>query len=619
CALRQTPCGLDDSRDIRIHKRRKGNVHGSNTDTPQVQQQLVTDRGRQNDQLASTGAPTDINVSTTSVSRLPNSFPPHDNTTSSAGLPTVQVPQPGYDTTTSISGNLDGFLSLDPLFGLGADGIDFLDQVFMGEHDWEVLGLSDQPKVSENHLEIPTTHHAGDQTQNGQPYNPVTRSTHDVKSSNLCQDAGIDSDTLETALHAYFDKAALCLPILVEDAFWVDYGAGRCSLTLIYAVACRGMPFTAVEEKWQLQQHLGRNFRSTFLEAQQTTSRQRLLHLDELEALALMYNFEFEDGCSSALSPRLGSLFLTHDSLILMTLEIYDSTRGPQPQNSGSQLARAEERTTLLFWHVYGLDAFHCLDRKYVSRIQDDHAEFAEQRSRKVKGYLDTILALAIIARQIVQRLYSTRAKRKGVSLHDIEYLYTELQHWHEKTGLGHLQSQGSECAQSVSVDIDVSSSSAPSSKRTRLQHAVLGFLELNCYMQIESNVTQNGVKHDTLEGEILVLRVGYETLRAINRIAGTFQWEAVVQSQDQGTGWHSLVDLAPQIIRNICAGVCIWMCHRGQTVQHAQNEEGNAEMANYAKIANKMRDAVASATSHKDTEAFVARLDEQIGLFKDL
>ncbi len=554
----------------------------------------------------------DIDMDTTTACHPTHSLQQRDPPTHSS--------IPPDETYTFITDSVDDIDFSDPMFGLSSDSAYFLDQVFMQETDWELLDLNDQPSVSET----PDTRNISRQTMDGLPKDPVMEPMNAGQLQSLLEVAGVDPNVFDGALHAYFDKAAPSLPVVFEDAFWLDYGARRCSLALVSAIACRGMPFTGVENKWQLQQQLGREFRKALLEAQQTASSQSSIRLDELEALALMVNFEFEDDHSSGLESRLGNLFLTHESLVLMTLELRDDSRALSTQALGSSLARAQERRTLLFWHVYGLDAFHCLDRSCISRIQDDHVELVEQRpSNQFEGYLDAILALALIARKTAQTLCSSKAKRKGVKLHEIQCLFDHLHRWHDEAGLSCLQLQGSDCSQPKAKAKCRKSSSAQSTHGTQLQQAVLRFLELNCYMQIESIVAQNGTKQDALEGEILDLRVAHETLRAISDVVGAFDWETMVERQNRQSDLHSLFDLAPQLLRDICAGVCTWMCLRGRALQHGSQDAtvcaDRRKLASYAKVARKMRSAVASATSHRDTEEVVARLDDQLGLFKDL
>lgn len=358
-----------------------------------------------------------------------------------------------------------------------------------------------------------------------------------------------------------------------------------------------------------------------------------MIRLDDLEALALMVNFEYDGGHNSPIDSRLGSLFLTHDALVLLTLQArvqtYSGSTGLQ--NGCSLLAKAEERHMLLFWHVYGLDAFHCLDTRKFSRIRDDHVEAVEQLPLSESGgYLDAILALAVIARKTLATFCSPQAKPNGVQLNEVLALYQELDQWHNKTCPPHLRWQAYVCSHTESCNTEKTSSSAKASRVTRLQRAVLAILELNCYMQIESSALQCASRgRPGLEGEVLELRVEYETLHQISELATFFQWMAADQSQNHQIG-PSLADLAPNILRNVCTGVCVWLCLRVQATQHGGlpeqltsrigpgqksqtegEEKRRQQIANHAVVASTLRSAVASAISHSDTERMVAHLDE--------
>jgi len=116
---------------------------------------------------------------------------------------------------------------------------------------------------------------------------------------------------------------------------------------------------------------------------------------------------------------------------VLMTLQSRICDPGSTSSDPSEMLARAGERRVLLYWHVYGLDAFHCLDRKQISYIPDyDAGRHESLPQHEAKSYFDAILALAIIARNTVQTLCSPAAKRRGVESNDVDVLYEQLYHW---------------------------------------------------------------------------------------------------------------------------------------------------------------------------------------------
>lgn len=188
------------------------------------------------------------------------------------------------------------------------------------------------------------------------------------------------------------------------------------------------MPFTAALNKWDLQQRLACKFREVYLNARTTASDNEEIKLDDLEALALIINFEYDDADSPPLHLNLGRLFLKHESLVLMTCQYRISDRILTDPTPSAMLARSSKRRVLLYWHVYGLDAFHCLDRKQASHILNNDASSSEcLPQHEAKDYFDAILALAIIARKIVHTLCSTAAKRQGVEPNDVHILYEQL------------------------------------------------------------------------------------------------------------------------------------------------------------------------------------------------
>lgn len=181
-------------------------------------------------------------------------------------------------------------------------------------------------------------------------------------------------------------------------------------------------------------------------------------------------------------------------------------------------------------------------------------------------------------------------------------------------------------------VDGDESSCPIKASNIVQLQRAVIGSLERNCYMQIESCVARYGIcDRTTLEREMVAVCLKYETLRAVKDIIALSQWSTMKLVRDGENGSHSLIDLAPHILRDICAGVCTWVCLRGQELHHrglliasgemrAESEEEHLELlraVHYTEAATTLRNAVATATSHKDTEQMVAHLNKEVDSLK--
>ncbi|KAK6540489.1 hypothetical protein TWF694_009279 [Orbilia ellipsospora] len=412
---------------------------------------------------------------------------------------------------------------------------------------------------------------------------------------------GEDHTKFTFGLKAFFEHASIATPVIFEDAFWQDYNTGRCSPALAYAVACRGTPYTDIHDKWIFQQNLASKFREVFLTAQ---SQEETLRLDDIEALALMIDFQYNtQDTVGQIPPNLAGLFLKHDSLVLITL------RAQRDMQDAVQLARSNDRRLLLFWHVYALDAFTCLDRRRMSYIPSQLTNSTVLQHAH-KSYLDTILSLAIIARNCMEYLCSANTKTNGVRVSDIRLLYKQLKDWERE-----IPPSFSKCRTDDKLD-PFKNASVPNS----LRRAVLWLLQINCYLQIHSCVEEYGLQDGTsLQGEAAALKVESKTVQVFNELVEICQ---SIKSQREP---FSLADLAPTMARNICAGGCRWICARGvnplsivkplRDDQNKEREEGitRVRREEYRVAALLLRDVVASALSHEDTHDLVGRLDEAL------
>lgn len=518
----------------------------------------------------------------------------------------------------------------DSFLGLSDDNIFFLDQVFMDDSggSTERLGQGQGTKP-DSHASI---------ISDGQPSNNEQRARMDVEQSQQSPWLGSAaySDTAFTAaLHCYFKFAAPWMPILIEDAFWQDYHNGLCSHILASAIACCGAPFTSGPDKWNLQQRFARDFREAFLSARSSASDDGTIRLDELEALALMVNFEYEDADSPPLHANLGRLFLKHESLVMMMLQSRIQDHVATGPDKTTMLARARERRVLLYWHVYGLDAFHCLDRKQVSLVSASDNESIPQH--EAKDYLDAVLGLAMIARNILQKLCSNSAKRSGIEPNDVQDIYAQIYHWRDHICPPHLR-RHEESPGILASRNTIEDHSVEMRRHIQLHRAVLWALEINCLMQVECFVSDFGIKHnDHLRAEMTTARVEYESLRALTDMIAICRWTDMHDTRDEDGKQHSLIDLAPLALRNACAGLCFWTCQRGIETSHrgssspiqysnpqarhnrkeARIDCGKQPIHAHIENAQVLRDAAAKATSHRDTVDVLKRLDKEIALLK--
>ncbi len=431
CALREVHCRLDDSDDIRIQQRRGFSARGG-----------IADACVQESEPSSVNTLLELpGISTSSLASEPqfDFLPPGD----------INLAPPQYPDD----------LFADDAFGLSLDNIFFLDQVFMGDSgstEWNsTVQIANAQDVSSTMDE--------EQSNTQEQQEQISVFSAEALDESSWQAGFPDPTTLTAALHSYFNFAASFLSILLEDAFWQDYHTGRCSQALICAIACRGLPFTAAPNQWHLQQRVARRFREAFLQARSTASDDAMIRLDDLEALALMIGFGYDDIGSPTLQSSLGNLFLKHESLVLMTLQSRICDHGSTSSDPSATLARAGERRALLYWHVYGLDAFHCLDRKQISYIPDHDADAHETLPHhEAKSYFDAILALAIIARKTVQMLCSPAAKRQGVESSSVHVLYEQLHHWKNHSCPKDLRRSEENAGKVAKMDVEGASGSVP-------------------------------------------------------------------------------------------------------------------------------------------------------------
>ncbi|CAL5875071.1 uncharacterized protein PFLUO_LOCUS9375 [Penicillium psychrofluorescens] len=597
CARREIQCRLDDSDDVRIRRRRRFTARGGIVEASVGESQMALP----NTSLGSRANPTSQVTSESNSASL------------SPGDGHLALSNPPYD-----------LFSDDP-FALSFDNMVFLDQVFMGDcgpTEWNngrpSQDLQDATSTSDN-----------TQTDNREQHGRTTISPGGTVDSCSWMGDSADSAIYTAALHSYFDSAAPYLPILLADAFWQDYHAGRCSELLLYAVACCGMPFTEAPNKWDLQQHLACKFRDTFLNARSNASDDATIRLDDLEALALMVDFEYEDAGSLPLHSNLGRLFLTHESLVLMTINYRILDCETMDSTSSAKLARANERRVLLYWHIYGLDAFHCLDRKQISRIPNNDVGSNESLlPHETKDYFDAILALAVIARQITQTLCTPLAKCQGVEPNDVHNSYEQLYQWRNNTCPQYLR-RSKDSAGKLATNDREEPYSGGTKKYTQLYRAVLWALELNCLLQIECCVSDYGIQDNkSLEAEMIAIRVEYESVRALNDMVDICRWIKRHKTLNQDHERHSLIDLAPTVLRNTCAGMCFWSCQRGIELcnrgspsllrsPHENNGDDRCKrhVQTYVETAQLLRDTAATATSHRDTAQILERLDKQRAL----
>ncbi|KAI1199614.1 hypothetical protein F5X97DRAFT_119570 [Nemania serpens] len=628
CDLRDTPCTFE-SDDLRVQRRRK-NANANrriNTSTlvgTKVRQQ--SSHGIVNsDELAQTRS----SVLSFNNDMLHRPFP-DDNSVSDELSLDVGIAAGAQSPTTRSS--LPTYPDIE--FELSPGSVSFLDSIFLQSHDM-TEPILDQGNISSTQFLQPINEQRDNLALTPNPY----------------YTPGIQFEAIDAAIDAYFSFASLALPILSKDGFMADYKDRRSSPALVFAVACQGCPFIQAPGRWILQQRLASRFREAFLQARCTASSQNVVRLDDLEALALMVDFEYEDpgNSDSPLQSQLHNLLLTHDSLVAMMLQYRIETRPAVATAAAagisSMLSGATQRQTHLFWYVYGWDAFFSLNRKVASRIQDEDIDLPRQAHEIGNhGYFEAILSLAVIARRMVRILCGPLARRRGLKPQDIESLYKQLEEWHANTCPPALQIQSSSHVTTSSRRESLVAADIEIDQFLPLHRAIVALLELNCVMQLEDCVSRYGIEdRGSLMGQIVDMRVKYESLRAASKIVEVAKWIeelAVSKGTSMTATTYVVADLAPGVVRNICAGASNWLSQRATemfrpAVHEMQNPAaetpdhvfGDGDIAGQSKERARgwvaslitLRDVAATATSHRDTQHLVGRLDRQLEYLNEL
>ncbi|KAI8952241.1 hypothetical protein F4801DRAFT_234334 [Xylaria longipes] len=630
CDLRQTPCTFE-SDDVRVQRRRKNSPKlGLSNIGPSVNTPIGIKPRQQSSHgvISSDGWTCARNsaVTPTNDTLLPTIL---DGSTVSSRLSldnSIITTTPQLTMTPMTTFSLPTYRDLG--FELGPEGTSFLDSIFVQGHDIS--------EYTTNRDIAPTP---ALQLIN-EPQNNI------VTTKNPYCDLNTPPEALDAAIEAYFNSASLAIPILSKDGFMADYNGRRSSTALVCAVACRGCPFIQSTEKWTLQQYFASRFRETFLQARSSTLGRDVVRLDDLEALALMADFEYEsaESFTTPLQSQLQNLLMTNDSLVLMTLQYRIETCPVAETGVPTTLSRAAQRQTLLLWYVYGWDAFCCFDRKMVSRIRDEDIDLSVRPLGYDEnvGYFEAILGLATIARKMTTALCGPVAKRRGVKHHDIENLYKQLGEWRTNICPSALKIQYSNHVsrpgeRTISLGTDIKDF-------LPLHKVVVALLELSCFMQLEACVSQYGIEdRDSVLGQIIDMRVQYESLQAAYKIVEVARWIEKLTANEKiltYTSVYPMADLAPVVIRNICAGVFNWLSLRAEETLHPTAEEGpkltverpdhefsdkysmgisKERGRSWVESLTTLRNIVAMATSHRDTECLVQRLDQQLESLKGL
>ncbi|KAJ5963614.1 transcriptional regulator family: Fungal Specific TF [Penicillium vulpinum] len=319
------------------------------------------------------------------------------------------------------------------------------------------------------------------------------------------------------SLRAYFDILGEFHPCIPEDAFWKEFKAGKCSPILLAAIAYRGLAFTNAQEKFKKQQSLLVMCMGKILEIKVDNTGSSLVPLDDLEEAALMTDFIHMDAkfCLSYL--HQWNFVMAYVSLVKGTLKHRD--REMMISGPSRLLERVEKRYTLFCFYVYSVDSFRSLSLESISLLPEDDRSLNEDNSCQIEEhYPDSMLSLAVIARDICRKLCSHAATASGIDCGDVLCLYEQLHDWRVSS----LSLALSEPQRGVAESSPENHSSRelvpdPASRSVNLCRMILWALQIYCYLKIEGCIGRHGWKdEDSLATEAAAHRIDYENNQAV-------------------------------------------------------------------------------------------------------
>ena len=233
----------------------------------------------------------------------------------------------------------------------------------------------------------------------------------------------------------------------------------------------------------------------------------------------------------------------------------------------------------------------------------------------------------------------SPPAKRRGVRPADVHRLYGQIDHWRKNSCPDYLRRHQDKAGQIATIEPG-GLHAGERNDHTQLRRAVLWALEINCFLEVHSCVAAYGLQDGRgMEAEMAATRVEYESVRAMQDMFEICHWMNDNEIVDQDNRRHSLIDLAPFVLRNACAGLCFWSCQRGIEMcrrgpssllksshrrGHSSGSRDSTEkkgkephIQSYVETAQVFRDSVATATSHQDTARVLDGLDKQRALLQ--
>ena len=418
---------------------------------------------------------------------------------------------------------------------------------------------------------------------------------------------GLDKTTLDTAVNAYFEFVSICTPILVPEHFWARYKAyfamyaatnsrnpvnpdiEPLSELLILAVAARGMSYTKISHKFELQQRIISQFRSMCHDGQ------RVLQdgYDSLEALIILSDAsvgpDYRNGFALESPDPFRIEPLSHDGQIQLALKLGLNRATIVGDPNSPELVR--QRTILLF--LWANDCFKRGGPGTRRHLRDGEVDIPPLPVRMGEGFLgewfNSIITLSNIARDVANTCFNPHSSRVGVSPTALVAFYSKLRSWY-----------------SAHVNQVSWSGAMERNKPTLVRKAFLRMMWLSLHMMIECYASLFGLETNRGSGSNeSELREATQQVRA-----ETSRVFCNVVDLARDCARLEVLDYNMLILRNVPAGCANWgILH----MERAVRESRPALAENLATKVEVLIQAVATATSYPDTQALVAELARRL------
>ncbi|PWN47423.1 hypothetical protein IE53DRAFT_390449 [Violaceomyces palustris] len=427
---------------------------------------------------------------------------------------------------------------------------------------------------------------------------------------------------------------------------------------LILAIACRGVTYTNVPDRFDLQQTMVQRFRSMVGTDEDDGGGKRVLEhgLDGLEALVIMSEVQvaptYEQAWTLLSKDPLKLDILSHEATVKLILlsgisnrsSVDDDDEGDSeddgdegggarfdPERS-ERSEREKLRRSLIFWNSYVKDCFRYarINARGARTFHEDDVDVPELSEipalSRLKGWIDAIGALGSIGRDICRLGTASRAQRVGICPRKVIGIYKRLREWDQKF------SPNLEPAVVGPREGGGGGGGGVGGRPNKLpgemiRKTFLKMLHLSLYMSVEFWVTSFGMEAtpttetqprsswsprastDLVEASKMVR---LNTTTAVQGISSL-----VLRSLDPVSHQSSVEELAKPlldhdlaVLRNVPAGAAVWSINR---LAREIKERRFASVERLHRQVRVLLKGISTATSHPDTVAIVADLEAKL------